>query len=499
MMGQISWPRIRPWREMAALGILVMGLSWAVPWFRSLTQSTYELSSAYTFVVLGGVVLIAYLLVRALTHLRLNLLIRRVSLGVMLVMNVFVGLKTLLYETENISLADLAVRPLYSFADAAGLIPDEFIIILTVLLACNWGVHLAQENIEPLRVIRSFQTGLVMFFFYIVANTFVTGETYGNMANLFVFAGLMGMGAARVDTLSTLRGGRENPFDRRWLAGMILAGLGAVGTAAFFAAQVSGEDTLLGILPRIVIGGALALVFLAAAPLFLLGYYLLFLIVQNLSPESELAENLNQLLIGLQNFSRGFLEFLEKYVAPVAAFFSRFVPFIKSGILWGVVIVLMAGIILALVIRERRRRTSLADDRQSIFGEMNLLDLLRDAWRKRLDAAAALFARAADMRRSRQMLAAARIRKIYAELMDLCDDLHHPRPMAITPLEFLPALDRLFPTSIGELETITNAYLKVRYGELPETRGEVEVVEEAWKRVKESRAVEEKRRRGEKQ
>ena len=48
----------------------------------------------------------------------------------------------------------------------------------------------------------------------------------------------------------------------------------------------------------------------------------------------------------------------------------------------------------------------------------------------------------------------------------------------------MPTLKNIFPNMSEELVMITNAYLRVRYGELPETKGEVEIVEQAWKRVK---------------
>ena len=69
--------------------------------------------------------------------------------------------------------------------------------------------------------------------------------------------------------------------------------------------------------------------------------------------------------------------------------------------------------------------------------------------------------------------------------MDLCEDLHHPRPDAVTPLEFIPTMDAIFPDHHRELDTITSAYLRVRYGEFPETDGEVQSVEQAWYTVRE--------------
>ena len=57
------------------------------------------------------------------------------------------------------------------------------------------------------------------------------------------------------------------------------------------------------------------------------------------------------------------------------------------------------------------------------------------------------------------------------------------RRFSQTPLEFLPSLQGLFPDLMVELDTITEAYLRVRYGELPETASEVEYVERAWRLI----------------
>jgi hypothetical protein len=85
---------------------------------------------------------------------------------------------------------------------------------------------------------------------------------------------------------------------------------------------------------------------------------------------------------------------------------------------------------------------------------------------------------------ARRFFAAARIRRIYAGLMDLSAKLDHPRPAARTPLEFLPILVDLFPGRVQDLNVITQAYLAVRYGGIPESLEEVEKVEDAWRRVR---------------
>ena len=81
------------------------------------------------------------------------------------------------------------------------------------------------------------------------------------------------------------------------------------------------------------------------------------------------------------------------------------------------------------------------------------------------------------------MQAAERVRFIYAQLMDLCEKLEAPRAAAETPLEFLPELQKLFPEQKAEAETITRAYLRVRYGEFAEDKESLQEVIRAWEEL----------------
>jgi hypothetical protein len=88
------------------------------------------------------------------------------------------------------------------------------------------------------------------------------------------------------------------------------------------------------------------------------------------------------------------------------------------------------------------------------------------------------------LRKPGQILAAARIRQIYRQLTALARKRGIERPPSITPLEFIPQLAQIFPTDQPGLELITAAYLRVRYGEYPETLREVENVQRAWDTIR---------------
>lgn len=473
----------RPWRELGVLGTMLMGLSWGVPWFRSLTQATYALSTGYAFAVFGGMMLLAYLCVRALNALRLRADLRRGLLLLLLVASVLAGLKLLLFAEENVTLADLTGRQLRSFADAYALVPNEFIITMAVLIAWRRGTQLANEKLGPQLIQNAFGIGIFMFFFYIFFNTFVTGETPGNMPVLFLFAGLMAMGAARVAVISTLRGGRDNPFDRRWVAGLAFSVAGVVGLAAWIGAEMGGGEGALGLLPRFLLGAILAVGFLILTPVFALMWWALYAFIQTVQVDNPLSDQLNEMAGLLRGMAEDAMVFLDPLLGPLGDFLARYGLMAKALVLWLIVLVLVLVIVLAAYVQDSRRRALLREQYERIAAR-GLWQSLRDSLRSGLQQAGQNLANAFDLERRRRLLAAAQVRRIYAELMDLCIDLHSPRPEACTPHEFLPTLNDLFPEQRAEALAITQAYELVRYGELPESPLEVPALQTAWEHMR---------------
>ncbi|HSO26843.1 MAG TPA: DUF4129 domain-containing protein, partial [Anaerolineales bacterium] len=164
---------------------------------------------------------------------------------------------------------------------------------------------------------------------------------------------------------------------------------------------------------------------------------------------------------------------------PPANVFA-FAPYCVSIIFWLAVV-----LALILIINSSRKRLrpypSALGQSESLFSdEETLLDALRKAARDRFQEAADALGR---LRPGRRRLAA-RVRQLYAELLDLARELDAPRPEGKTPLEFLPILEEEFAGLGAELNVLTQAYVRVRYGELPESVEEVRQVEAAWERLR---------------
>ncbi|MCB9433536.1 MAG: DUF4129 domain-containing protein [Ardenticatenaceae bacterium] len=101
-----------------------------------------------------------------------------------------------------------------------------------------------------------------------------------------------------------------------------------------------------------------------------------------------------------------------------------------------------------------------------------------------------LFERLFGQRRSwRDAQTIRSIRRAYQQLCAAAAAAGHPRDDSETPYEYLPRLGELWPHNQPDLRLITEAYVKIRYGTLPETRTELEKILAAWQRVAETEPV----------
>jgi hypothetical protein len=467
-------PQIRYWRELAIVSLMVMELCWVVPWYRSLTPETYAVSVWRVFFILLVILCIANITTRLMNYLDLKMRIRRgVTLG-LIVICVFVGLKLLLYETDSVPVGELLNRPFRAFSDVRGLIPDEFLVILVVLLVYWRGLSLASKYVDPMSVRSNFYLGLGMYVAFIFINTLVTGETPGAMLYLFFISALIALGSARIYSITQLRGGTINPFDLRWFAGIFLTTLLIVGLAGFFAWLISDRTSILGGIGGIILGvfGILMLVLISPV------IFLIERIAPAMPDASAAFKSVIDVLDDLRNtFGSIANNLFNLFNVPSL---MNWMQLLKPILLWSFVVAISIAILISISRWLFNERQSAQDERESILERGNLLAMVRRAIRHRLDELSQSIRGRTNLRTGQRWLAAAKIRRIYARLMELSSKLGESRPPASTPLEFLPTLKGLLPEGGDEVQVITEAYLRVRYGELPETNQEVNQVEQAW-------------------
>jgi Domain of unknown function (DUF4129) len=82
------------------------------------------------------------------------------------------------------------------------------------------------------------------------------------------------------------------------------------------------------------------------------------------------------------------------------------------------------------------------------------------------------------------------IRRIYRKMLRAADASGYPRLDSETPYEFLKTLSQTWPENRQETQLITTAYVKIRYGELPETEQELQAIKSAWHTLEQTRPAE---------
>jgi hypothetical protein len=75
---------------------------------------------------------------------------------------------------------------------------------------------------------------------------------------------------------------------------------------------------------------------------------------------------------------------------------------------------------------------------------------------------------------------AASIRRIYAQMLAEAAREGYPRLASETPYEHVAVLLNAWPGMGVQIQVITEAYVKVHYGEIPETAADFEVIRRAW-------------------
>lgn len=448
------WP-LRQHALIAGL-LVIVELSWLLPWFFLIIQSRSDVAFVPTALTFGAITSSTLFLTLFLERLYL---IDRVHNGLLLAWFAVClwGAWRFVFRQPGQSI----VASLLTLESGA------LFVFLTVLWLWWRGVKLAGVD-HPETVWRRFSQGLLIFMAYIFVSGWMDSDNPGlGWFLVMLFAGFLALIVARVVDVSRKSTGRR-PFGGRWLAGMAVV-LGLIVTlAAVFGGLLTGQLTLVLDL------AASAVRFFISALLFVFAL-----------PAVILAALVGGLMAWLRRFLGGsdspipetpemdLLPFdLQEPPAP-----QGLPPYLFPAIFWGLILLVLVWLYLRLRKQVRLQRLPELGDPESLLEPGEARKLLRkaiqDAWQDF----------SGRLRPKSHPLPESRVRQIYIELLDLFQELGLIRPIATTPLEFLPEMGDHFPAVQVDLDTITRAYLRVRYGELIASESEIEEVERAWQRI----------------
>lgn len=451
----------RWWTWISELLLVVYELMWVLLWYRIMAPQAYAAAPALNTAILTGVMLISYLATKGMNALRL---MRNLQLG--LLSGVFIASLILV---EGLLVGD----QMGDLGDGLMGLRLESIYAALVTFWLWWrGFSLANDGLRPIVVWRRFRAGLLGFmaylFYAVQSSRPVPGLAW---FMVFLFVGLLAMIFARIAYVGIIRGALRNPFDRRWVLGVSVILLVVVLVIGAAGSLLSGQYRLVSDLLELGLQ-AIWLVFalLVGIPIVLLAFLL--------EPVMQwLAGVMGQ--VDMSQFqppqitpTPGDDPLQQLVVEPSQAMF-----YLQAACFW----VLLVALAVFLFWRVRQgyleRGEATREEPESLLERGEAGRLLRQAVKDAFDD---LLHR---LRPAQRALAAARVRQIYAEWLELCIELGCPRLPAATPQEFLLEAEGIFVQQKADLGTITQAYQLVRYGEYPETAAQVQEVEAAWKRV----------------
>ncbi len=354
--------------------------------------------------------------------------------------------------------------------------------VVVVILGYAWwrgGRLSAGEALEPESTLRRLFTGTLLAAAAIILFPWAWGEGRLWFLPLYIAGGLAAVALGQVDDASRRRGGRPLPFGLSWHAGL-LAGVAIVVALGAVVGLALNSEVAWGVVDALarIMASAARVMAAVLAPV-------VEALIRFLGPIFEAFIGL------LQSWMQGVGEPRITLPQPIllggeaelaAQEASRLLA--QLGVVLRVLITAVgAAVLLWMAVRPTRRMHREADDR-----EAEALEAVPDSdFRNEGQGLAGLIRSMHRLRRrARGLMDALLVRRVYAQLLEWAARQGRARRPAETPLEFAAALDGLRPDLRQDLDVITRTYLKVRYGEMPESADMISAVLASWDRVRRS-------------
>ncbi len=466
-MTQKFWQPAR--RELIYLALAGMEVCVLVPAVLAGGQSVIDLPRERAVPTFFVVILLAFNLVRLLEALDLRSRIQRDIGLVVLVFWIGIALRFILYRQH----------PWYSLrwvGEMFGHLGEQRVwlqdaaLVGMVLLFWWRGLALAGRPISVEAVGYYFRAGVLL-----MAITVALVARLGRWSSIpfvlgYFFLGLVAVALTRAEEVGRWRTGLPFPFSAGWLLSIATAAGAAILIAIGLISLFTGENLVqvlsrLGPIWRIVsylIAGLLTLVVILLTPL----------ITAIANWLVQIAQDAN---VEMPDLS------LEPAVEVLPGEPSN-LPVID----WGLYEPILRGLLIAFAIlvvalafgQLWRARSQLgAVSTETVRGRTAIGAGLADRARKGLRS---LVGQIGFLNR---WYTAASIRRIYAQMVATASSRGYPRADSETPFEYLTTLMGAWPDLSSQFGAITHAYVRVHYGELPETEEELEAIRTAWKEI----------------
>jgi len=468
---------VRPWRELSVLALISMEVSWVFAWYTFLAGDQVDIKFPWRYIYLFLTMTGAYLLARIAFLVRLRVKYRRAFLLLAYAISTGLLIQGLQPPGAASSLRLIVLHMKESFHDTRNMFPVEMVQVTLSTYLWYRALSFAQSRIDPKIALGNFSLGAAMLLLIGFTVAFKGGGSPSVQLAIFGVSALLSLGTARISSLHRLRGGHRVSFSKPWIMAVLFASLLITLLALSLGHLAAGGiASFVSFLFQWLIRLVLLIAVILVSPIILLAF-LVGSWLENVSLFTDVGRELSkfiELMIGL----------LVDIEQSLQGRFSLQVDlWVWKPRVLSCIIIALLGLAFWWLGRQWRLPWSVTNEGYDEHDQA-------EGWKARRvslllkQGLQQVASQVRSMLPRRGLLGALRIRRLYTRLIRLCGELGFPRSTAETPLEFLPTLWQLFPRSREDARLMTEAYNRVRYGERPETRSEVELVEQAWSRIK---------------
>lgn len=465
------------WALMETAVIVPFGLIF-MPWARYWPTGQVTL---WVFVS----ILLAFNLIRFMSALQLSAKQQRRVLLVGLLLSIFLAWRLLLFGERPLLDASW-LGDLFAPLTPEGASKWSRTLVIFMLVVISWwrGIRLVSINPDIGHVGLRLRTGAIIFgFLALLSDALRTTWSVMPFILLYYLTGLTSAALIRADEIEKEHSGQNASVSPRWVGTIFMTSLLVVGVGGLLAGIISGE-TVFQLVDWFspLWGALLALVGVVLATLAYLGQPLISLITLLIELLSRLFGSLFTAFAYV--VGEDFVPDLDVFAPPATpeagdGIQSVQVPFVDGRIILAIIMGLIVLIVVFALTRLYREATLAARD--SRYGRAGVSTGARPA-----NLGQRILQQLGLLRNWRT---AASIRRIYQQMSEAAAGAGFPRAASETPFEYLPTLAQVWPEHPGDSYLITQAYVRVRYGEIPETEAELDEIKAAWKRLERARPV----------
>jgi hypothetical protein len=464
-------------REAIYVALAAAEVCWVIPFILAFSRLMIPHPPFLLWLAVLSLLLGFFYFYRAVERANLSIWLQQVLLAVALLSSMALIFRFHLYANLGLQGIDWFLEPFRRLSDISKSIAPELITIFTLLYLWARGIHLARRSISIDSVGFSFRAGvLVLVWGALVIRLFTDGDVSSFVAPFFFFS-LVAVALARIEEVSQTRGSSGASSSGFWIGSAVAAVAVLVGLSSMVAVFFSGgglSNVLRFLSPLLIV----VQVFLVAMALLIFG--LLEFLFSIFRVNLDILSDWIQEAMGVFQVNTGSLPL----IAPEG---TEAVPGLGALRASSIVIIVIVAAALVLLLTWWRlhgdRHESASESRDSLLSASAVAQSLLAALRSGRDRLAQMAGLVDRFGLGARLLSAISIQRIYANLVRLAAKAGYPRVKTQTPYEYLEVLSGLWPGSTADMTLITDAYVNAHYGQVPDSRDELERIRRCWERV----------------